>query len=138
MRNLKAADLPSLERILRATGAFTEAEVACAMELLEIVSKDPRQQDYQVAVAEEGGAVVGYILYGPVPLTEGNFDVYWIATDPAVQGKGFGQRLLFYAERRCPNPRGTDGLPGDLLPGKLCAHPPFLRPRRLSGGIPYS
>ena len=98
MRNLKAADLPSLERILRATEAFTEDEVACAMELLEIVNKDPRQQDYQVAVAEENGAVVGYILYGPVPLTEGNFDIYWIATDPAVQGKGFGQRLLEHAE----------------------------------------
>ncbi|MBE0595832.1 MAG: GNAT family N-acetyltransferase [Desulfuromonadales bacterium] len=91
-------DLPPLARILRDTGAFTEEEVACAVELLEIVCKDPRQPDYQVLVAEEAGQPVGYVLYGPVPLTEGNYDIYWIATDPAVQGKGFGQRLLAAAE----------------------------------------
>jgi ribosomal protein S18 acetylase RimI-like enzyme len=98
MRNLEPRDIPSLEQILRATGAFTEAEVACALELLETVLTHPDQQDYIVAVAEEGGRLAGYILYGPVPLTEGNFDTYWIATDPAVQGKGFGRQLMAHAE----------------------------------------
>lgn len=98
MRKLEAVDLPHLDRILRATGAFTEAEVACAMELLEIVNNDPRQLDYQVAVADNDGRVAGYILYGPVPLTDGNFDIYWIATDPDVQGKGIGRQLMEHAE----------------------------------------
>ncbi len=98
MRNLKPTDLPDLERILRRTGAFTEEEVSCALELLNIVLNDPGQKDYLVSVAEDGGEVAGYILYGPVPLTEGTFDIYWIATDPAVQGKGFGQKLLAQAE----------------------------------------
>jgi ribosomal protein S18 acetylase RimI-like enzyme len=26
------------------------------------------------------------------------YDLYWIAIDPAVQGKGFGRRLIEYAE----------------------------------------
>ncbi|MFA5517471.1 MAG: GNAT family N-acetyltransferase [Desulfuromonadales bacterium] len=98
MRKLEAADLSALERILRATGAFTEDEVACALELLETVLNDPRQRDYLVGVAEDDGRVAGYILYGPVPLTEGNYDIYWIATDPEVQGKGFGQQLMAEAE----------------------------------------
>lgn len=98
MRNLEPRDLPQLEHIVRATGAFTEAEVACAMELLETVINEPRQQDYLVAVAEDDGKPVGYILYGPVPLTEGHFDIYWIATDPAAQGKGFGQQLMAHVE----------------------------------------
>ncbi len=46
-------------------------EVAIALELLETVINDPRQQDYEVAVADIGEHVAGYVLFGPVPLTEG-------------------------------------------------------------------
>jgi ribosomal protein S18 acetylase RimI-like enzyme len=98
MRKLESADLPELTRILQETGAFSPVEVDCAVELLEIVLNDPEQIDYHVAVAEEGGSVAGYILYGPVPLTKGTFDIYWIATDPALQGKGVGRRLMECAE----------------------------------------
>jgi len=98
VRELQRSDLSELARILVATGAFTPAEVDCAMELLHIVLEEPLQADYQVAVAEHDGKVCGYILYGPVPLTEGNFDIYWIATDPAVQGLGLGRKLMEYAE----------------------------------------
>ncbi len=98
MRDLKKSDLPELTRVLKATEAFTQAEVDCAVELLEIVLKDPKQTDYLVAVAEEGGKVAGYVLYGPVPVTQGNYDIYWIATDPSIQGKGVGQALMSHAE----------------------------------------
>ncbi|MDW7645784.1 MAG: N-acetyltransferase [Desulfuromonadales bacterium] len=98
MRDLKRSDLPDLQRILEETKAFTDAEVDCAMELFHTVLDNPAQKDYIVVVAEEGGLPAGYILYGPVPLTEGTFDIYWIATDPAHQGRGVGQRLLLYAE----------------------------------------
>jgi ribosomal protein S18 acetylase RimI-like enzyme len=98
MRNLKREDLPDLIRVLNETGAFNDVEVGCAVELLGIVLDDPNQKDYIVAVAEDDGRAVGYVLYGPVPLTEGNFDLYWIATDPRVQGRGFGRKLLAHAE----------------------------------------
>ena len=98
MRSLKPSDLPALTRVLESTGAFRPDEVECALELLQIVLDQPQQKDYYVAVAEDGGSVVGYILYGPVPVTFGNFDIYWIATDPAVQGKGFGRQLMEWAE----------------------------------------
>lgn len=98
LRELRGGDLPGLERILEATAAFTAAEVAVAMELLEIVIQQPEQRDYEVAVAEVLGKVAGYVLFGPVPATEGNFDLYWIAVDPAAQGSGVGQRLLEHVE----------------------------------------
>jgi len=98
MRSLRREDLPHLIRILNETGAFTDVEVGCAVELLGIVLDDPNQLDYIVAVAEDGGRPTGYVLYGPVPLTEGNYDLYWIATDPAVQGSGFGRSLLAHVE----------------------------------------
>jgi ribosomal protein S18 acetylase RimI-like enzyme len=94
LRELRDGDLLELERILIATGAFTTAEVVVAMELLEIVINDPEQRDYEVAVAEAGGKVAGYVLFGPVAATVGSFDLYWIAVDPAAQGSGVGQRLM--------------------------------------------
>src|SRR5512145_805568 len=98
LRELRAGDLPELERILVVTEAFTPAEVAVAMELLEIVIGQPQQRDYEVAVAEALGKVAGYVLFGPVPATVGNFDLYWIAVDPAAQGTGVGQRLIEHVE----------------------------------------
>jgi len=100
MRNLRSSDLLPLRRILVATEAFTAVEVACAMELLEIVLNDHDQQDYEVIVADHEGVVAGYVLYGPVPLTEGNYDLYWIATDPELHGRGVGRQLMKEVERR--------------------------------------
>jgi ribosomal protein S18 acetylase RimI-like enzyme len=99
MRDLLPGDLPHLERILRATGAFTGEEVACAMELLAIVLTDPRQQDYLVTVADGEADVQGYILYGPTPLACGNVTIYWIAVAPEAQGQGIGRQLMTHVEQ---------------------------------------
>ncbi len=99
MRKLREDDIPQIEEILTTTGAFTDEEVAVALELLEIVRIDKGQQDYEVAIDEHGGRVAGYVLFGPVPLTEGNFDLYWIAVDPQTQGKGVGRRLIAHVEQ---------------------------------------
>lgn len=106
LRDLRADDPAELERILVATAAFTPAEVAVAMELLEIVLQQPHQRDYEVAVAVVLGKVAGYVLFGPVPASEGNFDLYWIAVDPAAQGSGIGQRLMEHVEAQV---RGRHG-----------------------------
>jgi len=100
MRKLRHDDIPMLEEILVATGAFTDDEVTVAIELLETVINNPRQQDYEVAVADVGGRVAGYVLFGPVPLTEGNYDLYWIAVDPNSQGGGVGRRLMKHVEEQ--------------------------------------
>lgn len=98
MRELKPTDIVPLTRILETTGAFTPEEVAVAVELLQIVINDPRQQDYLVAVADLDNVVAGYVLYGPVPLTQGNYDLYWIAVDPQAQGSGVGRQLMVHVE----------------------------------------
>lgn len=100
MRKLLASDLLPLRQILVATQAFTEVEVNCAMELLETVLNDPEQQDYQVIVADHKRAVAGFALFGPVPMTLGNYDLYWIATDPDLHGAGVGRQLMLEVEKR--------------------------------------
>ena len=40
------------------------------------------------------GQVVGYACWGPRELSGNGYDLYWICTDPDVQGKGIGRSLL--------------------------------------------
>jgi ribosomal protein S18 acetylase RimI-like enzyme len=47
-----------------------------------------------VLVAEREGILVGYICYGPTPMTDGTFDLYWIAAAPEVRGQGIGAALV--------------------------------------------
>jgi ribosomal protein S18 acetylase RimI-like enzyme len=67
--------------------------VTCALELIDAALK-PNEADYQVLVAVRDGKLVGYICYGPTPMTEGTFDLYWIASDPQVRGQGVGAALV--------------------------------------------
>ncbi len=38
--------------------------------------------------------MVGYACYGPIALTVGSFDLYWIAVDKSVQGQGLGRKIM--------------------------------------------
>lgn len=66
------------------------------MELIDLVLDAPeaRHPDYQLLVAERADELVGYICYGPTPMTEGTYDLYWIASDPKVRGQGVGGALV--------------------------------------------
>ena len=55
------------------------------------------QGDYITFVIDEDG-VRGYVCIGPVPLTQGVYDLYWIVVDAAARGRQYGQRLLRFAE----------------------------------------
>jgi ribosomal protein S18 acetylase RimI-like enzyme len=67
--------------------------VACALELID-AALTPNNHDYQVLVAIREGKPVGYVCYGPTPMTQGTFDLYWIASDPLVRGQGVGAALV--------------------------------------------
>ena len=71
---------------------FSADEVAVALELIDAgIAGSP---DYAIRVAELAGKVVGYICFGPTPMTEGTYDLYWIASDPQVRGQGVGAALV--------------------------------------------
>ena len=111
IRPVEARDRERIHQILVATNRFTEEEVRCADELVESAVEHPEKGDYIVHVLEEpdsgpNKAVQGYVCYGATPLTEGVFDLYWIAVDPRTQGLGFGQLLLRFVENEVRRQRG--------------------------------
>src|SRR5258708_4760365 len=97
IRPLEPVDRRRILEIVVAAGNFTPAEIETALEVVdEALAGD---EDYAVFVLEDdGGRVAGYECHGPTPLTDGTWDLYWIAVDPACQGSGFGRALLAFAE----------------------------------------
>lgn len=65
----------------------------CALELIDL-AKTGDHPDYQVLVADKEGELAGYVCYGPTPMTEGTYDLYWIASDPRFRGQGVGAALV--------------------------------------------
>lgn len=45
-------------------------------------------------VALRDGQLLGYVCYGPTPMTQGTYDLYWIASAPEARGQGVGAKLL--------------------------------------------
>ena len=99
IRKLQRQDVPVLESILRRTGVFREEEISVALELMEIFLTDPAQHDYEIFSAVEGdGPPQGYVCVGPTPMTEGTYDLYWIAVDPDRHHRGIGKQLQEFTE----------------------------------------
>ena len=102
IRPLEARDRSSIEGIVVSSGKFNEVEIATAMELVDEALKGGEASGYIFAVLETAtpsAKVRGYACYGPVPLTEAAYDLYWIVVDPASQGTGLGRRLLQHVEQ---------------------------------------
>ncbi len=97
--NIRAAapsDRGRIHQLLVSTARFTRQEIGWAMELVDLVLGG--KPEYEAYVIEPGGTVQGYVLFGPTPMAEGVWDLYWIAVDPKHQGQGLGQLLLRFVE----------------------------------------
>lgn len=92
IRPASAPDRQKLDSLLHRISTFTPQEVACALELIDAALAG--SPDYRVQVAAEQDELLGYICYGPTPMTQGTWDLYWIASDPAARGKGVGGGLV--------------------------------------------
>jgi ribosomal protein S18 acetylase RimI-like enzyme len=96
IRTVRKEDIERIAEIVQSAENFNPGERETAIELIkESLAGD---DDYIVFVLEEEDKVHGYVCYGPTPLTEGTYDLYWIAVDSESQGKGYGRALLQFVE----------------------------------------
>ena len=77
-----------------------------AEELIDSYLRYSYQSGYHVLVAEVDRLVVGYICYGPAPLTEGTWDIYWVAVARHGQNRGIGSALIAFAEDEIKKAQG--------------------------------
>jgi GNAT superfamily N-acetyltransferase len=99
IRPMQAGDKDAVLGLIRATGFFTDAEVGVAEELMDVYLERPDQKDYGVVVVEnDRGGPAGYMTWGPTPLAEDAYDLYWMAVAPSEQGRGRGKELVRWLE----------------------------------------
>ena len=100
IRPMRPQDKAPVLDLIRATGMFLPGEVVVAEELIDIYLDVPEQNDYQIVVADDEGreGVAGYLTWGPTPMAEDAYDLYWMAVAPAEQGKGRGKELVRWLE----------------------------------------
>ena len=72
---------------------FTQEEKDTVRELW-----DDRENGYHFLVARENGQVIGYSCFGERALTQGTYDLFWIAVDPSSRRLGVGKTLMRASE----------------------------------------
>jgi ribosomal protein S18 acetylase RimI-like enzyme len=106
IRAATVADRDGLLGLVAAQANFTIAEQEVAREVIDdsLFARD----DYRLLVAgEETGELLAFVCYGPIPMTERAFDLYWIATGPGHGRRGIASRLLAAMERELGKPAGA-------------------------------
>lgn len=107
-------DPEAIRRLVEATGFFNAEEIVIAGDLAtEYLAKgEASGYAFMFAVDRSGDRadrLAGYACFGPTPGTADSFDLYWIAVDPARQGKGLGGAILRRAEE-VMGARGAHGV----------------------------
>jgi ribosomal protein S18 acetylase RimI-like enzyme len=104
---LRPRDRARVAELLVSTGVFSDEEVGVALQLFDVSvdeqaarTPDAPVPDYEFTGAFEGKRLVGYACAGPTPATDGTFDLYWLAVDPAAQGQGVGRSIVRDVERQ--------------------------------------
>lgn len=100
---LRLRDRARLAELLVATGAFNAEEIEVALSLFDVATRAPGDAgvplDYELLGAFDDERLAGYVCFGPTPATEGTFDLYWLAVDPAAQRRGIGRALVREVEQ---------------------------------------
>lgn len=102
-----SSDLAAVRALTSATGFFSQEEIAVAVELVEERLAKGLRSGYHFFFAEDGGKIMGYTCFGPIPCTLSSFDIYWIAVLPEVQARGIGRELLKRTEQKIVDMGGT-------------------------------
>lgn len=131
IRPATARDRSSILSILRGTTEFAPIDVKVAGELLDAFLEDPVGSGYDTFVAELDGAVAGYACFGATPLTQGVFDLYWIAVSRSVRNHGIGRALVGFVESEVRKRAGR------MLLIETSSTPPYDAARGLYNRLGY-
>lgn len=98
IRPVEPGDRDAIHWIVASTENLAPVEVDRAIRLVDNALAEGEAGGYLVHLLEDAGIPVGFICFGPTPLTEGTWNLHWIAVQTAGHGKGYGRHLLAYAE----------------------------------------
>ena len=101
IRSIIRRDREKILDLLRQTAVFNEREISIAIEIADLVLMKRDKGEYQAfCYYDSDDRFMGYICFGPIPMTDFSYDLYWIAVDKTVRGKGVASDLLRFMEEK--------------------------------------
>lgn len=97
IRPISPDDVSTLISMTRDTGMFKPLEIRVLQELLADFLKG-EEPTHHAVVYETEGKPAGFAYFGPTPMTEGTWHLWWIVVSPHTQARGLGTTMLHYAE----------------------------------------
>jgi ribosomal protein S18 acetylase RimI-like enzyme len=129
----KPGDGDGILRITATAGVFSKEEVDCVSELWdEYLQNGSEKTGYYFIVMKEGENVLGYACFGPRALTDGTYDLYWIAADRNIKRRGVGRTLMEQSEK------DVAALGGRLLVVETSGKAEYAPTRAFYEGIGYN
>jgi GNAT superfamily N-acetyltransferase len=98
IRPTTPADTETLVALTDATGMFKPIEVVALREVLDDFHATNHTDDHHAITLEENGDILGFAYYGPAPMTDRTWQLWWIVVRKDQQGRGVGGRLLRFVE----------------------------------------
>ena len=93
-------DRESLRHVLESSGCFYPFEMDTAISLYDERLSKGVLSGYNFLIANKQNVMLGYSCYGPIPCTQSNYDLYWIAIDQLFRHRGLGTYLMNETEKR--------------------------------------
>lgn len=132
IRDARPQDGAAIHHITATAGVFSQEEVDCVAELWgEYIRDGAEVSGYHFIVLEDAGDVLGFACYGPHALTQGTYDLFWVAVDSRKKRKGAGRLLMAQAEKNIA------ALGGRLVIVETSGTPAYAPTRAFYEGIGY-
>jgi len=99
IRKISNQDKDQLYDLVTSIDEFTTEEKEIALELIDDAITNGEKSQYKIFLSVYNERIDGYYCIGKRPLTQGVYDLYWIAVRPKSQSKGIGKKLIDHAEK---------------------------------------
>ena len=98
IRPTTPADTDTLVALTDATGLFKPIEIVALREVLADYHATNHAHGHIAITLEEADGILGFAYYGPAAMTDGTWQLWWIAVAKGQQGRGGGGQLLRHVE----------------------------------------
>ena len=101
-------DFKSFQKILKSATLFSKKDLAVAADVIKERLCKGKRSGYNFLLAQNKKEIIGFTCFGPVPLTDFSYDIYWIVVRKDVQRLGIGKLLLKQSEAIIKKSGGTN------------------------------
>lgn len=98
LRPTLPADTAALKKLTAETGFFKPHEIETLQEVLDDYHAEGSEHGHVCQTLDQNGEPIGFIYFGPAPMTLGTWELWWIVVKKDVQARGLGGDMLRFVE----------------------------------------